>query len=212
MYKSVEEFRSAWEKPGFVKLAKTVDGKWSTTTQDGPILPLDTELPPIQVQTQQRWQVDKKAQFVSWMDFTFYIGFSRDVGLTLFDIKYKGERIFYELGLQEAIAHYAGADPKQSGTAFLDGYYGFGPYVYSLVKGYDCPTSATFLDTTLHQNGNTTTNKESVCIFEQDAGFPLSRHTTGTYAGVTKNIVFIVRFVATIGNCKFSPACRLRVV
>lgn len=54
------------------------------------------------------------------MDFSFYIAFSRDTGMTLFDIKYKGERIIYELGLQEAIAHYAGHDPAQSGVAYLD--------------------------------------------------------------------------------------------
>ena len=39
--------------------------------------------------------------------------------MRLYDIKYKGERIIYELGLQEAIAHYAGNDPQQSGTAYL---------------------------------------------------------------------------------------------
>ena len=54
------------------------------------------------------------------MDFTFYISYSRDTGLRLFDIKYRGERIIYELGLEEAIAHYAGNDPAQSGTAYLD--------------------------------------------------------------------------------------------
>lgn len=65
------------------------------------------------------------------MDFSFFIGFTRDTGIRLFDIKYKvsvsaqylveqdagadepyswfkGERIIYELGLMEAIAHYAG--------------------------------------------------------------------------------------------------------
>jgi hypothetical protein len=39
--------------------------------------------------------------------------------MRLYDVKYKGERILYELGLQEAIAHYAGNDPTQSGTAYL---------------------------------------------------------------------------------------------
>ena len=50
------------------------------------------------------------------VDFSFYVSFSRDSGLRLFDIKYRGERIVYELGLEEAIAHYAGNDPVQSGT------------------------------------------------------------------------------------------------
>lgn len=45
--------------------------------------------------------------------------FTRDTGMRLFDIKYKGERIIYEIGLQDAIAHYAGNDPVQSGTAYL---------------------------------------------------------------------------------------------
>jgi hypothetical protein len=54
------------------------------------------------------------------VDFTFYISYSRDTGLRLFDIKYRNERIIYELGLEEAIAHYAGNDPVQSGTAYLD--------------------------------------------------------------------------------------------
>lgn len=40
--------------------------------------------------------------------------------MRLYDVKFKGERIIYELGLQEAIAHYAGNDPVQSGTAYLD--------------------------------------------------------------------------------------------
>jgi hypothetical protein len=51
--------------------------------------------------------------------------FTRDTGMRLYDIKYKGERVAYELGLQEAIAHYAGNDPHQSGTAYLGKYLPF---------------------------------------------------------------------------------------
>lgn len=73
------------------------------------------------------------------MDFSFYVAFRRDSGVRLFDIRYRGERIVYELGLgvwfmetrlfimlksprylDEALAHYAGNDPVQSGTAYLD--------------------------------------------------------------------------------------------
>ncbi|PPQ88080.1 hypothetical protein CVT24_002552, partial [Panaeolus cyanescens] len=134
------------------------------------------------------------------MDFEFYIGFNKDVAVTLYDIKYKGERIFYELGLEEALAHYAGSDPKSSHTAFLDSYYGFGPYTYELVKGYDCPLNSDYLDTVLHMDGNTTTNFDSICLYESDAGFPIQRHTTHRMATVTRNTVFNLRFVSTIGN------------
>lgn len=59
------------------------------------------------------------------VDFSFYVAVSHDMGLRLFDIKYKGKRIIYEvcsalrrpkvkweahnsqLGMEEAIAHYA---------------------------------------------------------------------------------------------------------
>lgn len=61
------------------------------------------------------------------MDFSFYIGYQRDTGLSLWDIRYKGQRVLYELGLQEALAHYAGQDPLQSGTAYVSkGYHCFG--------------------------------------------------------------------------------------
>jgi len=39
--------------------------------------------------------------------------------MRLYDIKFQGERIIYSIGLEEAIAHYAGNDPVQSGTAYL---------------------------------------------------------------------------------------------
>ncbi|RPA84961.1 copper amine oxidase [Ascobolus immersus RN42] len=204
MYKTVEEFREAWKKPDFNRLPKAKEGDWATTKQQGKPLPYDEQPPPVQVQKQKRWAVDKKNQYVQWMDFSFYMGFARDVGITLYDIKYKGKRIMYELGLQEAIAHYAGNDPKSSGTAFLDGYYGFGPYAYELVKGYDCPESSTFFDTVLYQNGETTTNRDSICLFEQDMGYTMQRHTTGKYAGVTKNIGLVLRAVYTIGNYDYN--------
>lgn len=64
---------------------------------------------------------------------------------------------------------------------------------YSLVKGYDCPVSATYLPTTLHENGKTITNEDSLCLFEMDAGFPIQRHTTSRLTQVTKNIMFVLR-------------------
>lgn len=45
--------------------------------------------------------------------------------MRIWDVKYKGERILYELGLTEALAHYAGNDPVQSGTSYLGESYSF---------------------------------------------------------------------------------------
>jgi primary-amine oxidase len=95
-------------------------GDWIDVKHTGDDLPLDEKAPPQEVLVGgQRFKVDEEEKYVEWMDFTFFITFTRDTGMRLYDIKYKGEKVIYELGLQEAIAHYAGNDPHQSGTAYL---------------------------------------------------------------------------------------------
>lgn len=53
-----------------------------------------------------RFRVDREQQYVSWMGWGMYMAFDRDMGLSLWDIRLKGERIVYELRPQEAIAQY----------------------------------------------------------------------------------------------------------
>lgn len=137
------------------------------------------------------------------MDFSFYIGFTRDRGMALYDIKHKGQRVLYELSLQEALAHYAGSDPHQSGVAYLDTFYGFGPYAFvsairsfmigsdtnemqELVPGYDCPTYASYMNTSFYVDEETHTHINSICFFEFDADYPMQRHSTGSYVANTK--------------------------
>ncbi|KAF2726734.1 membrane copper amine oxidase [Polyplosphaeria fusca] len=200
-YDSTKAFRSAFFAPGFEKLPTTVDGKWTSTDQQGPVLPRDTLSPPVAIAPAgPRYSVDQKEKYVEWMDFSFYVGFSHDTGLTLYNIKYKGERVIYELGMQEALAHYAGADPFQSGTSFLDGYYGFGPTAWELVEGYDCPAYATYMNTTYYVAETTHTNVNSICLFEFTADYPAQRHSAWDYVSVSKNTYFSLRSVSTLGN------------
>lgn len=118
-YETTEDFRAAYFSPGFVKLGTNVEGDWARTDQSGPILPMDPSYPPTMVApTGARYAVDAERKYVQWMDFSFYVSFSRDLGMTLHDIRYKGKRIIYELGLQEALAHYAGK-PSSSETEGL---------------------------------------------------------------------------------------------
>ncbi|KAK3940868.1 putative copper amine oxidase [Diplogelasinospora grovesii] len=200
-YETTEEFRAAYWSPGFVKNGANVEGDWARTDQQGAVPPLDTAYPPTQITPAgTRFSVDMQQKYVEWMDFTFYIGFTRDTGMALFDIRYKGERLIYELGLQEALAHYAGNDPMQSGTAYLDTFYGFGPYAFELVPGYDCPAYATYLNTSFYVAETTHTHISSICLFEFAADFPMQRHSTSKYVSVTKNTHFTVRSVSTVGN------------
>ncbi|KAF7361133.1 Amine oxidase [Mycena sanguinolenta] len=204
-YSSTEEFRKAWSSPGFVKYELNLPGEWIGSDQIGTPFPADDIAPPLAVQPDgQRFSVDEEQKYVEWMDFSFYFTFTRDTGVRLFDIKYKGERIIYELGLQEAIAHYAGNDPVQSGTAYMDTFYGFGPYAFELVPGYDCPTYSHFLNATFHASEISTTHRNNICLFESDPGYLMQRHSTSQYLALTKNIVFTLRSVSTVGNYDYS--------
>lgn len=107
------------------------------------------------------------------------------------------QRIIYELGLMEAIAHYAGNNPDQSVTAYLDTFYGFGPYAVELLAGFDCPAYATFLNASFSAEEVTTTHRNAICLFEADGGYALQ---SMNYVSATKNSVFTLRTVSTVGN------------
>jgi primary-amine oxidase len=97
-YPSAEELREAWKRPDFVRRAKAVDGPFGSTARQGQELSHDTLPAPAMVQSTKRYAVDKDNKYVKWMDFEFYLAYDRDTGLKFYEIKYKGERIIFELG------------------------------------------------------------------------------------------------------------------
>ena len=108
-YDSTEAFQKAYWSPGFERIRGAVDGPWTQTDRQGDPLPLDTTPPPVSsASAPPRFSVDVNNKYVEWMGFSFYLGFTADTGLSLYDVRYEGQRILYELGLQEALAHYAG--------------------------------------------------------------------------------------------------------
>lgn len=200
-YETTDDFRTAYFSGNFEKLDGNWDGAWAHTDQQGPVAPFDKKSPPVALAPQgSRYSVNSDSKYVEWMDWSFYVGFNFDTGMTLHDIKHKGHRVLYELGLQEALAHYAGSDPLQSHTAYLDSVAGFGPYAFELIKGYDCPLYATYLNSSFYVSETTHTHLDSMCLFEVDVDYPLSRHTAPNYVTTTKNVKFVIRSVYTIGN------------
>ncbi|WWC90477.1 uncharacterized protein L201_005413 [Kwoniella dendrophila CBS 6074] len=200
-YTSIDDFRTAWQSPDFKKYTPNMGGRWVETDPTGEGLPLEDRPPPMSVQPGgQRFKVDNHNKYVEWMDFSFYLTFTRDTGMRLYDIRFQGQRIIYELGLQEAIAHYAGNDPVQSGTSYLDSFYGFGPYAFSQVPGYDMPIYAHCLNTSFHASELSKSHRCGISIFETEVNHPIQRHSTQSYVSVTKNIALIVRSISTIGN------------
>ena len=205
IYEDEDELRAALQSGKLVRTPRNMDGSW-TDTEDFDSQPPGRELPPpISIQPHgPRYRFDRKQQFISWFGFEFYISTAQATGLTLFDIRFKGERVMYELGLQEALAHYAGDDPMQGGLEFLDSFFGMGKSMYELVPGYDCPAYADYLDSRYYQAHETFELPNGICIFEYTADHLLSRHTAQYSVTASRNTFLVVRSVSTVGNYDYT--------
>lgn len=212
-FNSTKAFRGAWES-GTLKKADQLNSPygsdelpWYGTDSTGADSPWedDERLPPVMIAPEgQRFKVDDDERFVEWQDYSFYVTFTRDTGIRIYDLKYQGKTIMYELGLDEAVAHYSGNDPVQSGTAYLDTYYGFGPYAFELVDGYDCPAYSHYWNATFHASEQSTTHRNAICLYEQDTMLPMQRHSSGKYVSSTKDIALVLRSVSTVGNYDYT--------
>ncbi|KAM0327066.1 hypothetical protein ACHAQA_006190 [Verticillium albo-atrum] len=202
VYKTLEEFRAAWEAGEIVKSPPpTTDTEFLNKDRKGPVRELEDRLAPTVLALDgKRFRVDKENQYIEYLGWKFYMRFDRDVGIQFYDIKFKDERILYELSLQDAIAQYAGNNPFQAGTAYMDRFYGIGLQAGRLIPGYDCPYQATYLNGTFTQGTSVITQANNICIFEDDIGVPITRHTERSYTQSTKGSKLKVRMIATVGN------------
>lgn len=205
LFDTLEAFERAW-RDGSLKQSDKVrvdDGTWMTRARHGPERDLDDRAGPQSVSFDgARFRYDPTERYLSWMGFTTYLGFERDMGLAFWNIEFLGERIIYEMMPQEALAQYSGMDPSQSSTVWLDRAFGMGQLSRSLMRGYDCPSNALYIPTTLHGALGSVTQPDVICVFERDSGKPLSRHwaTGRDEAGAVKGYEMVVRHVATVGN------------
>ncbi|ORY25514.1 copper amine oxidase [Naematelia encephala] len=201
VYKTVDEIIAAWKNGTFVR-SPPVNGDWATRKIKGNARDLDDRAGPRTVQFDgPRYRLDEKEDYITWMGWAFYLSFERDMGVHLWDINFRGERIIYELAPQEAMAQYSGDDPHQASTVWLDGAFGMGSNVREVILGYDCPADAILLNATVHEQGSST-RRNAICVFERESGRPLSRHTGWVEGemGAVKGYELVVRSVSTVGN------------
>ncbi|KAJ8254566.1 hypothetical protein COCON_G00211780 [Conger conger] len=131
-------------------------------------------------------------------------GIRSSTGMRVFDIRFKGERIAYELSVQEAMSVYGSNTPGLILTKFLDASIGIGRFAHELARGVDCPYNAVYVDTVRYIDiTEPKTFKNSICIFEHDTGRPLRRHFSdffsNSYGGLA-NSVLVFRTITAIGN------------
>ncbi|KAJ6619998.1 amine oxidase catalytic domain-containing protein [Mycena sp. CBHHK59/15] len=208
MFTTTEEFMAAY-LDGTLKRSSAPDApsteeiSWASRERKGAKRDLDERAGPRQISFNgPRYRVDKENQWVSWMGWSFYLSFARDMGMSLWDVHFRGERVLYEISPQEALAVYSGSDPHQGSTVFLDGGFGMGTSTRSVIVGYDCPYDSLLLPGIVHIVGGTTLRENAICVFERDSGKPLSRHTGYMKGemGAIKGYELIVRTISTVGN------------
>ncbi|XP_050183626.1 membrane primary amine oxidase-like isoform X1 [Myiozetetes cayanensis] len=162
-----------------------------------------SSLGPLQFEPQgPRYNV--RDNHITYQGWSITFGMNPNSGPHFFDIRYRGERIVYELSLQEALALYGSNCPGGMSTRYLDGSFGIGRFAYELVQGLDCPYTATYVDWHyLAESDTPKTNQNSLCIFEHDSALPLRRHFSDSqsfyYGGLRKNTL-VIRTISTLIN------------
>lgn len=109
-FPTISDLRTAFEAGELaMEYNQTKDADWALVDYkpEMGVRDLEERLAPSTIELGgKRYRLDKENQYVSYMGWTFYMSFSRTLGIMFYDIKFKGERILYELSMQEATAQY----------------------------------------------------------------------------------------------------------
>ncbi|KAM7390819.1 hypothetical protein PAMA_008821 [Pampus argenteus] len=208
-FDSVEELVEKYES-GTVEKVKLPDHDendlYSTYIPRGDSsTPTDKHGPKLVEPQGPRYHVDRN--FVQYAGWSFAYRVRSSAGLQVFDLRFNGERIAYEISLQEAIAFYAGDTPAAMQTKYIDAGWAMGSSSFELAPGIDCPEIATFVD--LYHYFDTdkpVRHKNALCIFEMTTAMPLRRHFDSNFQGGYNfyggldNTVLVLRTTSTVYN------------
>jgi len=141
----------------------------------------DKPAPSIIAQGGARYVLDGNQ--VQWMNWDFHIGYELVTGFNFHDIRFRGERIVYELALQDAYAAYSGSTAIQSLSQYSDHGWFAGSKGFELMPGVDCPLFAKYIDQVYFQDGKAKVNKRALCVWEQPEGMAVLRHYDQHFSG-----------------------------
>eukprot|EP00920_Eleutheroschizon_duboscqi_P005081 GHVT01011799.1.p1 GENE.GHVT01011799.1~~GHVT01011799.1.p1 ORF type:complete len:1438 (-),score=210.57 GHVT01011799.1:2078-6391(-) len=112
----------------------------------------------------------------------------RDTALRLWNVKFNGHRVAFEMGLMEALAHYTVAERN---WYFLDSWYGgLGAAARKLHPGVECA-----------KTGHVIFWDESLCVFEIDMGRPIRSHwKSGALRDGAPHHALVLRQMLTVSN------------
>lgn len=185
VFNSAESLLTAYQQgfKTFVKAPTAKEALYSTYQQRGDPLPATPKRGPRLYEPDgKRFTV--KGRHVEYMAWSFDFRARSSTGIQIFNVKFAGNRIIYEISLQEAAAFYSGHSPFQMYTDYLDSAWGMGSATFELARGIDCPDTAIFIDVVYHvDTPRPRRHKNAVCIFELNTGMPLRRHFENDFEG-----------------------------
>ncbi|XP_006895224.1 PREDICTED: amiloride-sensitive amine oxidase [copper-containing] [Elephantulus edwardii] len=128
-------------------------------------------------------------------------------GLQILDVRFQGERVAYEVSIQEAVSLYGGHTPAGMQTDYMDVGWGLGSVTHELAPGIDCPDTATFIDAFHYYDSDGPVHyPRALCLFEMPTGVPIRRHFNSNFSGGfnfyagLKGQVLVLRTTSTVYN------------
>nr|XP_027193636.1 uncharacterized protein LOC113788373 [Dermatophagoides pteronyssinus] len=154
---------------------------------------LEYRLPPEHVEPNgKRYEIKvhpkDNSYTISYLGWSFIITNDRDKSLQFWNVYFQNERILFNMGLQEAMAHYTVAERT---FFFMDSWYGgLGGSARPILRGYECPKTGVLLF-----------HNQSVCIFEKDEARPIRSHyRSGNIKDAAGHYSLNVRQMITVSN------------
>ncbi|XP_013421022.1 amiloride-sensitive amine oxidase [copper-containing]-like [Lingula anatina] len=170
--------------------------------------------PPMQVEPDgRRFQVD--GQHVKYMDWEFNFRLRTVNGLQLMDVRFRGERIAYEVSMSDVAVLYSGDAPEGILIQYVDAGFSLGALHFPVVKGYDCPDNAVYFNNTFFDSvsGDAKTHEDALCLFEHNTALPVRRHHSMNFFPLQPDLedpyyyrfsmagtVLVLRGIATVWN------------
>ena len=210
-FDSLNDLMTAYNKNDVLKIDIPFpvmdDNLYSSMHRRGKLFPENEKGRPLQFEPDgKRYSIN--GRHITYMNWQMHVRLSPINGPQIYDIRYNGERIIYEMSIQEIGAYYSAHNPAHRFSDFADSFFMFGTQARTLVTGADCPSHATYLSATYatESSEEATVIDRAFCVFEHNTETPLRRHNVRTsfegnkfYEGM-QDVVFIVRTIMTVVN------------
>ncbi|KAL4962701.1 copper amine oxidase [Aspergillus stella-maris] len=168
--------------------------------------PPRTTMKPYQVVQPEGASFTVKGYLVEWEKWRFRVGFNWREGMTLHDVSFDGQSVFYRLSLSEMFVPYGDPrNPIYRKGAFDLGNVGAGVTANNLQLGCDCLGLIKYLDgCVVLKDGTPAPRPNAICIHEIDNGIQWkhTNHRTGK-AVVVRKRQLVLQTIITVANYEY---------